>query len=110
MLLLYTTLSGVGIDLGGMAATRKMLCRTAEHFCILGRRDLLMAVSYKKLWKLLIDKEMKKKDLCVKAGISPASVTKMGKNGHVTTEILLKICTALNCKIEDIMEIVPEQK
>ena len=48
-----------------------------------------MTVSYKKLWKLLIDKDMKKKDLCEKAGISPASVTKMGRNGHVTTEILL---------------------
>ena len=45
-----------------------------------------MSVSYKKLWKLLIDKDMKKKDLCEKAGISPASVTKMGRNGHVTTE------------------------
>lgn len=66
-----------------------------------------MAVSYKRLWKLLIDKDMKKKDLCAKAGISPASVTKMG---HVTTEILLKICTALNCGIEDIMEIVPDDK
>lgn len=69
-----------------------------------------MAVSYKKLWKLLIDKDMKKKDLCEKAGISPASVTKMGHNGHVTTEILLKICTALDCGVEDIMEIVPEEK
>lgn len=68
----------------------------------------IMAVSYKKLWKLLIDKDMKKKDLCVKAGISSASVTKMGKNGHVTTEVLLKICTALNCQIEDIMEILPD--
>lgn len=68
-----------------------------------------MAVSYKKLWKLLIDKDMKK-DLCAKAGISPASVTKMGRNGHVTTEILLKICTALDCQIEDIMEIVPDKK
>ena len=67
-----------------------------------------MAVSYKKLWKLLIDKDMKKKDLCAKAGISPACVTKMGGNGHVTTEILLKICTALNCSIEDIVEIVPD--
>ena len=66
-----------------------------------------MAVSYKKLWKLLIDKDLKKKDLCAKAGISPASVTTMGKNGHVSTEILLKICTALNCGVEDIMEIVP---
>lgn len=54
-----------------------------------------MAVSYKKLWKLLIDKDMKKKDLCVKAGISPASVTKMGRNGHVSTEIFRR------SKIED---------
>lgn len=69
-----------------------------------------MAVSYKRLWKLLIDKDMKKKDLCAKAGISSASVTKMGKNGHVTTEILLKICTALDCQIEDIMEFIPEDK
>ena len=68
-----------------------------------------MAVSYKKLWKLLIDKDMKKKDLCAKAGISTASVTKMGKNGHVTTEILLKICMALDCQVEDIMEIIPDQ-
>lgn len=69
-----------------------------EHF---------MTVSYKRLWKLLIDKNMKKKDLCTKAGISSASITKMGKNGHVTTEILLKICSALDCKIEDIIEFIP---
>lgn len=69
-----------------------------------------MKVSYKKLWKLLIDKDMKKKDLCAKAGISPASVTKMGKNGHVTTDILQRICLALDCQIGDIMEMVPEQK
>ena len=69
-----------------------------------------MTVSYKKLWKLLIDKDMKKKDLCARAGISSASVTKMGRNGLVTTEILLKICTALNCGIEDIIEIVPDDK
>ena len=68
-----------------------------------------MAVSYKKLWKLLIDRDMKKKDLCAKAGISSASVTKMGKNGHVTTEVLVKICTALECTMDDIMEIVPDQ-
>lgn len=67
-----------------------------------------MAVSYKKLWKLLIDRDMKKKDLCAAAGISSASITKMGRNGHVTTEILAKICNALECQIEDIMEVVPE--
>ena len=66
-----------------------------------------MAVSYKKLWKLLIDKEIKKKDLSAKAGISPATITKMGKNGHVTTEVLVKICAALDCKVEDIMEVIP---
>ena len=69
-----------------------------------------MAVSYKKLWKLLIDKDMKKKDLCALAGISSASVTKMGRNGHVTTEVLAKICAALNCTLDDIMEVVPQNK
>ncbi len=69
-----------------------------------------MAVSYKKLWKLLIDKDMKKKDLCAKAGISTASVTKMGKGGHVTTEVLAKICKALDCTVDDIMEIVTEDE
>lgn len=68
-----------------------------------------MSVSYKKLWKLLIDRDMKKKDLCAKAGISPASVTKMGRNGHVTTEILLKICAALDCQVGDIVEIVSDE-
>ena len=69
-----------------------------------------MAVSYKKLWKLLIDRDIKKKDLSAKAGISPATITKMGKGGHVTTEVLLKICTVLECGIDDIMEIVPEKE
>ena len=68
-----------------------------------------MAVSYKKLWKLLIDKDIKKKDLSTMAGISPATITKMGKGGHVTTEVLVKICTALDCTVDDIMEIVSEK-
>ena len=63
-----------------------------------------MAVSYKKLWKLLIDMDIQKKDLSSKAGVSPATITKMGKGGHVTTEVLLKICSSLDCKIEDIVE------
>ena len=67
-----------------------------------------MRISYKPLWKLLIDKEMKKKDLCEIAGISPASVTKMGKGGHVTTETLEKICLALECSVTDIVELVPD--
>ena len=69
-----------------------------------------MAVSYKKLWKILIDKDIKKKDLSTMAGISPATITKMGKNGHVTTEVLLKICTALDCSADDIVEIVPDNQ
>jgi DNA-binding Xre family transcriptional regulator len=76
---------------------------------LFSERRLFMAVSYKKLWKLLIDKDIKKKDLCTIAGISPATVTKMGRNGHVTTEVLLKIGTALNCSVEDIIEFVEDQ-
>jgi DNA-binding Xre family transcriptional regulator len=64
-----------------------------------------MRVTYKRLWKLLIDRDMKKKDLWALAHISPASVTKMGRNGHVTTEVLQKICVALDCSIGDILEI-----
>ena len=66
-----------------------------------------MAISYKKLWKLMIDKDLKKKDLRQLAGISASSITKLGKNENVTTEILERICKALNCDISDIMEIVP---
>ena len=65
-----------------------------------------MAVSYKKLWKLLIDRDMKKKDLCEAAGISHASVAKLGKIENVTTDVLVKICTDLKCDIIDIMEII----
>lgn len=68
-----------------------------------------MKISYKPLWKLLIDRDMKKKDLCDVAGISPASVTKMGKSGSVTTETLEKICIALNCQVQDIMEVINEK-
>ncbi len=67
-----------------------------------------MSVSYKKLWKLLIDREMKKKDLCDVAGVSHASVAKLGKNENVTTDVLLKICSALHCDIGEIMEIVED--
>ena len=66
-----------------------------------------MAVSYKKLWKLLIDKDIKKKDLSSMTGVSPATITKMGKGGHVTTEVLAKICRVLDCTLDDIMEILP---
>ena len=67
-----------------------------------------MAVSYKKLWKLLIDKNMNKGDLCKIADISSSSVTKMGKDGYVSTEIIDKICLSLGCNVEDVMEITHE--
>ena len=67
-----------------------------------------MPVSYKKLWKLLIDKDMKKKDLQVSAGISWASVTKLSKGEPVSMEVLMKICKVLGCDIGDIMELIPE--
>jgi len=69
-----------------------------------------VAISYKKLWKLLIDKDMLKKDLQKKAGISSASITKLGKNENVNTGILEKICKALDCDISDIMEITKDPK
>lgn len=68
-----------------------------------------MAISYKKLWKLLIDKDMKKKDLQILSGISSATITKLGRNENVNTEILQKICIALQCDISDIMELIPEK-
>lgn len=64
----------------------------------------MAAISYNKLWKLLIDKKMKKKDLQEASGISSSSVAKLGRNENVNTEILQKICTALHCDIGDIME------
>lgn len=62
-------------------------------------------VSYKKLWKLLIDRNMKKKDLREAAGISTASMAKLAKNENLTTDILLKICNVLKCDISEIMEV-----
>ena len=64
-------------------------------------------ISYKKLWKLLIDLDIKKKDLQQTAGVSSALIAKMGRNENVSTDSLVKICTALNCDIGDIIEIVP---
>lgn len=69
-----------------------------------------MAVSYKKLWKLLIDRDMKKKELCELADISSSSITKMVHNENVNTEIIAKICNALQCGVGDIMEIVQQKE
>ena len=68
-----------------------------------------MAASYKKLFKMLIDREMKSKDLAAKAGISPATLAKMKKDGAtVSSDILIKICTALECTMNDILEIIDD--
>lgn len=67
-----------------------------------------MIISYKKLWKLLIDRNIKKKDLCEMAGISHVSLAKLGRCENITTDILLRICSALQCDIPDILEIVNE--
>jgi len=67
-----------------------------------------MRISYNPLWKLLIDKGMNKKELRKLSGISTASIAKLGKGENITTDVLLRICTALNCHISDIMETVPD--
>ncbi len=69
-----------------------------------------MSVSYNKLWHLLLDKKMSKSALEKKAGISHYSMTKMGKDEDVTTEVLTKICDALECGIDDIVEFIPGRK
>ena len=69
-----------------------------------------MRISYNKLWKLLIDKEMNKHDLKVAAGISSASVAKLGKCENITTDVLLKICEALHVHIDEIMETIDEEE
>ena len=67
-----------------------------------------MRISYNKLWKLLIDKNMTKMQLKDAAGISAASLAKLGKGSNITTDVLLKICKALNCHIEDILETIDD--
>ena len=69
-----------------------------------------MAVSYKKLWKLLIDKDMTAVELREKTGIAPNTITKLRRNEEVSMTVLVKICTALNANIGDIMDMIPEEK
>ncbi|MDD4525848.1 MAG: helix-turn-helix domain-containing protein [Lachnospiraceae bacterium] len=68
-----------------------------------------MRISYNPLWKMLIDKGMNKKDLREKSGISTASIAKLGKGENITTDVLLRICEALDCNINDIMETLPDE-
>ena len=69
-----------------------------------------MSVSYNKLFKLLIDRKMKKKELREKAGIGSSTMTKLANDENVTVEVMAKICTALNCKMDDIIDIIPDDK
>lgn len=73
------------------------------------REVITVEVSYKKLWKILIDKDMKKKDLQAAAGISWASVTKLSKGETVSMEVLMKICKTLECNIGDVMDFIPAE-
>lgn len=67
-----------------------------------------MKLSYKKLWVKLVELDMKKTEFAKKAGISSASVAKLGKGANITTDVLLKICEYLNCDISDIVEVIPD--
>ena len=78
------------------------------HWNDLNKQAVMKNVSYKKLFKLLIDRDMSRTELRLKAGISSVSLAKLGKNEGVTTNVLVKICTALNCNIGDIVDIVPK--
>jgi DNA-binding Xre family transcriptional regulator len=69
-----------------------------------------MAISYKKLWKLLIDKDMSTAELREKTGIAPNTMTKLRRDEEVSMTVLVKICTALNANIGDIMDLIPEQE
>lgn len=69
-----------------------------------------MAVSYKKLWKMMVDKNMSKTELTHLAGISTNAMAKLGRNEDVRVNVLEKLCTSLDCKLEDIVELVPETK
>jgi putative transcriptional regulator len=68
-----------------------------------------VAISYKKLWKILIDKDMKKKDLQIAAGVSWSSITKLSKGEPVSMEVLIKVCKTLECDIGNIIELVPDE-
>lgn len=91
-------------------AATEFSCYNIEYVLFYMDGVSIMSVSYKKLWKLLIDRDMKKKDLQRLSGVSPALIAKLGRNENVSTESLVKICTALGCDIGDIMEITPSKE
>jgi len=82
-------------------------------FCIFAHKqkgNVIMAVSYKKLWHLLIDKNMKKKELQESANLTQHTMRKLNKDEAVTTDTLAKICRCLDCSVDDIMEVLPENQ
>lgn len=76
----------------------------------MSRKGLIMAIRYSKLWKRLIDENMMKVDLRDQAGITTNALAKLGKNEHVSTQVLEKVCNVLHCEIQDIMEFVPDEE
>ncbi len=68
----------------------------------------MIRISYNKLWKMLIDKNMNKQDLKKLSGVSAASIAKLGKGENITTDVLLKICEAMDCRLEDILETIDD--
>ena len=101
-----------------MVDYRQVLLSTVRHIWLANKRQTPwfkrsggpMSVSYKKLFKLLIDKDLKKKDLREMAGIGNSTMTKLANNENVTMEVMAKICSALDCKIDDVVEILPDEK
>ncbi|EFM64681.1 DNA-binding helix-turn-helix protein [Peptostreptococcus stomatis DSM 17678] len=69
-----------------------------------------MKANYKKLWHILLERDMKKKELAQIAGVSAYTINKLNKNENVTVEVLGKICRALNCTLDDIMEFEEDEK
>ena len=76
----------------------------------MARKGLIMAIRYSKLWKRLIDENMMKVDLRYQAGITTNALAKLGKNEHVSTQVLEKVCNVLHCEIQDIMEFIPDEE
>jgi len=72
------------------------------------KEAIRLYISYNKLWKLLIDKNMNKQELKKISGVSSASIAKLGKGANITTDVLLRICEVLDCDITDIMEIIKD--
>lgn len=101
-----------------MVDYRQVLLSTVRHIWLANKRQTPLfkrsggsrSVFYKKLFKLLIDKDLKKKDLREMAGIGNSTMTKLANNENVTMEVMAKICSALDCKIDDVVEILPDEK